>query len=588
MNKYFVKKISKEELNLLVKKRNILYDQILNLNIEKKDLIKEAVEQINKINIIIDFFFELNRYVFNKKLNINFQLINDKLFFSIYSDLFKVEKILEIDIEYVEYFDTMETNSCIFDYRNYLEWIKKLNISFYVDKLSLYYSKYIMETKDIKENKTKSNPEIISKELFYYKKLLSENFCSEYNFYMKGGFVIGFAMIKIIYSSCLKKEYEKEIILDTLDFIRDFDFVLEINSNNNLEIYSKKLEEFLTLDIFKKYFRKEGTVITVIRAKENYKLSNNESFLELAIKNSPNLTKGTGMIDLELPMTTMKINIDSSNIDIIFDIIYTYWKIIEGSVDLNLIDFKDLIKKIVKLDINIYSATNIGLFDVSVCDYGSKCSKLSIDAINIIEKTANKFNHLKKNILDKSIEQFLASGQNQPDRIFMRLLNKNFKKSKKCVKLLNKYEISSSNITWLLDKKNILEIISKFFKNLAKKYIDWNIITEIHNTNSSNCLSFVINNFIKSNNIGKLSETLFMSSNLGRLIGEFNKLKYCDLKKKIKVYNLAKIIFGKNITHEIRINFQSKDIFNIVRLQKSFCDLSNWIIMDKIYYSKFS
>lgn len=596
MSEFSIKKIYKNDLDLLVDKRNLFYDEILNL--DNYNFIKEKFNQINQINDTINFFVELNRFLFNAKLKIQFELIGNDVIFCVYNELGIKEKSYVISSDYLEL-----KNQKIIDYRTHLQWIKELKISNYIDKLEKFHKnnnipKLNSNTDNIftqtqQTNSVEFNSIGILEEILHYKKMFQNYFLPEYAFFLKGGFVIGFKLIQMIYFKYLgdnkiTSEFNKKLILDTLDFIRDFDFTLCINSNTNT--YLTRLEEFLKNDIVDNYFRKEGQVVIVIRDKNNYKLPNGESFLELSIKNCSNPFELTHMIDLEIPLTAMIIKVDSSNIDMIFDIIYTYWKlIIFGNKYDSDINFDNLINQISQLDIQIHPSTNLGLFDVDTCDYGYGVSKLSDEMIEIIEKTSREFDYLdnhQNNIKNKSIEQFLASCQTQPDRLFIRLLNKNIPKSNKCVRLLNSYgfDIDINNITWLLNDKIISKIINKFLVNLSNKYIDWACINDVYLSDiKTNSLPNTINKYFSSNEISKLSETLFAGSNLGRLIGEIDKItKDASLQRKIQIYELGKILFGKNITHELRISFNPKDTSNIVRVQKSFCDLANSIIIDKI------
>ena len=617
----YIKIVSKSYLDSLVNKRNILYDEILNL--ENYDVIKNNINQINQINNFINLFVELNRFLFNFNLKIKFEPIDDNnIVFSSYNEFNQIEKSYVISSEYVEI--NVHNNFIDFDFRKQLQWIKELKISNYVDKLEKYYANTNNNNKNIINNNTsiqtyipEYNSNEILEEITHYKKMFQNYFLPGYNFFLKGGFVIGFKLIQMIYfkysndnkinDNKITSEFNKKLILDTLDFIRDFDFTLCISSEydqNPNQTYSTKLEEFLKNDIMDQYFRKEGQVVIVLRDKNNYKLPNGESFLELSVKNCSEPFDSTHMIDLEIPLTAMIIGVNQINIDIIFDIIYIYWKLIVlGENNYIKIDFDNLINKITQLDIQIHPSTNLGLFDVNICDYGEGSSRLSDEMIGIIEKTSREFYYLdwnknnptnKSNKSNKSIEQFLASCQTQPDRLFIRLLNKNIPKSNKCAELLNSYgfDIYTNKITWLLNDKLILEIIKKFLTHLSNKYIDWANIESLYlsyvdtntNTNANtNSLSNTINKYFTSNSIGKLTDTLFSGSNLGRLIGEIDKIaKNASLPRKIQIYKLGKILFGKNITHDLRISFNPKDTSNLIRVQKSFCDLTNSIIIDKI------
>ena len=77
-----------------------------------------------------------------------------------------------------------------------------------------------------------------------------------------------------------------------------------------------------------------------------------------------------------------------------------------------------------------------------------------------------------------------------------------------------------------------------------------------------------------------MDKTIFSGCNLGRLIGEIDKITHSyDLNKMILVYDLLKIIFGKNQSQMIRNNFNPKDQSNISRVQKSYFNLVDKIIL---------
>ena len=356
------------------------------------------------------------------------------------------------------------------------------------------------------------------------------------------------------------------------------------------------LNNFLSNDIVLKYFRKEGQVVIVLRDKNNLKINYNqaqtESFIEMSIKNCETPHDSIHLIELEIPLTSMIVQIQNSNIELIFSIIKSYYVLQECKIEPDDEFYSNLVNKINLLPIQIYKTTPQGLFDASKCHYSSKNITLSKEIIEQIENTTNQImtnqimsNQIMSNHItnSESIKQFLASSLIQPDRLFIRLVGKNISKSTMCQKVLEKYNISISNINWLLKKDILNEIIIRFLTNLSNLYIDWGKIincTDCTDFTYTNCSTSSINKYIKNSKIHLMDKTIFAGCNLGRLIGEIDKITNSnDLNKMINVYNLLKIVFGINQSQIVRNNFNPKDQSNILRVQKSYFNLVDKIIL---------
>jgi len=300
----------------------------------------------------------------------------------------------------------------------------------------------------------------------------------------------------------------------------------------------------------------------------------------MSIKNCGTPHDASHLIDLEIPLTSMMVQIKNSNIELIFSIIKSYYILQECGIELEDEFYSCLVQKINLLSIQIYKTTPQGLFDVLECYYSSGNTILSKEIIEQIENTSNQImsnfdinnNHL---INSESIKQFLASSIIQPDRLFIRLVGKNIPKSTRCEKILENYKISISNINWLLGKDILNQIIIIFLTNLSNLYIDWEKII-----NFTDCSTSSINRYITNSKIHLIDKTIFFGCNLGRLIGEIDKISNSNnLNKMIGVYNLLKIIFGKNQSQMVRNNFNPKDQSNILRVQKSYFNLVDKIIL---------
>ena len=585
-----IKRITKNDLINLNLVRFKLYDEILyNIQTNNHILNIDLVNQINDINNIIEFYYELNCYVYNLEydIRIEYDLIN-------YEKENSINKITLINLSnnkiknfYLQkyYFEINENFiTKQIDLRKELEWIKLIKISSFIDKLknnintAEVIKKIEIDTENINWKK------LIDDEIVHYIELFQYSFIhySDINFFLKGGFVIGFKIIQLICENLLNNQITlnpKQIIIDTLEFIRDFDIAVCINSSNDIE-YQHMLNKFLSNDIVLKYFRKEGQVVIVLRDKNNLKTHSNktESFMEMSIKNCETPHDISHMVDLEIPLTSMIVQIQNSNIKLIFSIIKSYYILQEYGMDLDNEFYYGLLNKINLLSIQIYKTTPQGLFDVSKCNYSSGNTTLSKEIIEQIEKTSNQLTLNFDNDYTitncESIKQFLASSIIQPDRLFIRLITKNISKSARCEAILEKYSIPISNINWLLKKDILYLIIITFLTNLSNFYIDWEKII-----NYTDCSTNSINKYMTNLKIHLMDKTIFSGCNLGRLIGEIDKISNTnDLNKMIKVYDLLKIIFGKNQSQMIRNNFNPKDQSNILRVQKSYFNLVDKII----------
>jgi len=611
-------KISLDELKDLVNSRFETYDEILkSIELNQENNLKIFIDKINIQNNLIEFYSELNRYIYNSELNIdiNSDLANSK-FYNLgletveiietvnviikYSD--QSIKIFDIPKKYIFKLDNIISEQ--FELRKQLEWIRPLKISSYIDKLKNKFTNNIVNDINPKEELEQINSdELILEEISHYIKLIeySEKNFNNVNFFLKGGFVIGFKLIQLIcYQAKLQLSQlnQKQIILDTLEFIRDFDIAMCIDTDNN-QNYQIELDNFLSNDIVSNYFRKEGQVVIVLRDKNNLKTKSNplESFIELSIKNCKSPHDLSHLVDLEIPMTSMLIQINLENIKLVFQIIKSYY-LLQNNLDFDENFYSILINQINLLQIQIHKTTPIGLFDITQSSYLDRNKKFSDQMIRIINKSSEQIELLIPEIINtksinpesinpesinpesinpESIKIFLASGMTQPDRLFIRLINKNIPKSLRCEKLLEKYNIDINTIDWLLNPDVLIKIINIFLTNLSAQYIDWEKIKK------TNCSSCTINKFMSDLKVSSLEKTLFLECNLGRLIGEIDKISNSnDFNKMIRVYNLLKIIFGKNQTQQIRNNFNPKDQSNIFRVQKSYDNLVNNIIWFQI------
>ena len=243
--------------------------------------------------------------------------------------------------------------------------------------------------------------------------------------------VLGLELIKMAICNHNENKSLNELIGDIikLNLIKDWDFTMCAQINKHDKIIEKA----------KKYnMIKESETIIVLRIKNNVKIDN-EALFEISIKESDPLS------ELELPMTTMKIEITEQNITNLFELSKIFFLISHNPSDyVNYIS--QLVNNITNLTIIIPEHEN-GYFKVNDNFDDGNLSKYLLALIDDITPNINE-------------KQFLIAQIKQPDRMFYRLLGKNANKSMALEKLLKSHSIEKT--TWLLNIDHINELITKF------------------------------------------------------------------------------------------------------------------------------
>lgn len=237
----------------------------------------------------------------------------------------------------------------------------------------------------------------------YINTILNHDVKNDVKIYVKGGAVLGL--------QCLKLDESNAIAENFSGLIKDWDFVL-ITSN----FY---LHEDMTM---------EGETIKVMRYKTPSKrmMIGKDAFFEMSIRN-----ENYKLSELELPLTSMKIEITTDNLDSLFILIESIYL---NKPDLSLLNHIDII-------IDDYDSN--GLFSVTNIDDGG----LSNDFISLLGDNLN-------------VRQFFISHMKEPDRLFYRLFEKNLPKA---LKIREKCKID-----WLPNVNYINNIFDTFVNELNK------------------------------------------------------------------------------------------------------------------------
>jgi len=255
--------------------------------------------------------------------------------------------------------------------------------------------------------------------------------------YIKGGTVLGLQILKMLCNKYSGKEFEMAFneFLKT-ELIRDWDFAAYTETTID-ESYRTKMDKLA------KKFNLVPRAKTFILYQARYPIRiNDQALFEIALLDNTDIN-----IDLELPLTTMKVKINRRNINYVFMLAKCFSS--KDPIDL------DVIKYIMK-DMNIIIPENRkGLFKFDKLYTG----ELSEDMKKLISDISNK---------DIYLQQFLITHIHEPNRMLYRLLEKNIPKVNKINTFLRETKLDTQ-VSWLFDPQFILNIVSRFIDLVGSK-----------------------------------------------------------------------------------------------------------------------
>ena len=275
------------------------------------------------------------------------------------------------------------------------------------------------------------------------KDLIADNICV----YIKGGTVLGLLVLKEIFSYGKEKNWSNDMLLKNLkkfkklDLIRDWDFACYTNKNGNTTC-TKITDEYRTkLDKIAEKYKMVPRAKTFILYQAKYPIKiKDQALFELAIlENEDN-------INLELPMTTIKVKVTPTNLNHIFMLANCFFKNI---TDINFI--KHAIKNI---NFIIPKHKN-GLYTMDKIYSGCLSPELVIFIKNFSKSDIN-------------LQQFLITHFIEPHRMFYRLLIKNIPKSNKINLFYRENKLNTKKLSWLIDSEYINTQIKSFIESLSK------------------------------------------------------------------------------------------------------------------------
>jgi hypothetical protein len=340
--------------------------------------------------------------------------------------------------------------------------------------------------------------------------------CSEtfrdVHIYCKGGSALGLLVLKTI----LDKNRSKYDDFVNLNLIKDWDFTVIMSDYQQAEFIKKAKE----LDI-----HNQGETLAILRHRKGLLLGE-DYLLELSIKTSQEL------YDLELPLTNLKFEVNSENINLFFEIVKMYVKKVVN-LDILSSNLDILLRTIVVNGEEQVDSIQNGLYTIDDPNYLSTAN-LNHQLLEIMYNVSHDPNDI---INQLTFTQFLITQFCQPDRLFIRFLDKNVIKSRKITKFYIDNRIDLPE--WLINENILDEILRKIINFLSN--LNQFIKSQISIEGSLDSPKLLLRPFITSMN------TLFENVNLSRI--EFTPSNK-ELLKYLVPWEFFQIIKQKEIINQ--------------------------------------
>jgi hypothetical protein len=267
--------------------------------------------------------------------------------------------------------------------------------------------------------------------------------------YIKGGNVIGLAVLKLIYDAYKNDNRKFSHAFENflkMELIKDWDFTGYTHNKEINDVYRNKLDKIASKQ------RLVPRAKTFVLYQTKYPILIYEKALfEIAILDSDS----TDFSKMEIPMTTMKVRINLTNIKYIFMLAKSFYSQTQKHITIDL----DIVKKILgSMEVIVYPHKS-GLYDpVKGLDVG----ELNKDLVEFIFNFNNG---------DIYWTQFLITQLEDPYRLIYRMCEKNISKTEKITDFIKKniHTNKTEKPSWLLDASKTMGIINRFIGELGKK-----------------------------------------------------------------------------------------------------------------------
>jgi hypothetical protein len=264
--------------------------------------------------------------------------------------------------------------------------------------------------------------------------------------YIKGGNVIGLAVLKLIYdeykSDNAKFSYAFKNFL-SMELIKDWDFTAYTNGKDTDEKYRAKLDKLAA-----KYKLVPRAKTFILYQTKVPILVYEKALFEIAI-----IPEDTPYSKMEIPLTTMKVEVNEHNLKYIFIMAKNFYSYKTKSIPIDL----NIVKKVIsRTNIIIHPHKN-GLYDPG---YKIDTGDLNLNLISFIKNLTSG---------DKYWTQFLITQLEDPYRLIYRMPEKNLKKTKQISEFIKTNLPKTSKPNWLLDTKKTYNVLENFIDKLGFK-----------------------------------------------------------------------------------------------------------------------
>lgn len=262
--------------------------------------------------------------------------------------------------------------------------------------------------------------------------------------YIKGGNVIGLIVLKLIYDEFANDDVKFERAFKkflSLELIKDWDFTAYTDGKDTDEKYRAKLDKMAS-----KYRLVPRAKTFILYQTHTPILVYDKALFEIAI-----VPADTPYSKMEIPLTTMKVEVDEHNLKYIFIMAKNFYSYKTKGIPIDL----GIIKKVIsRTNIKIHKHKN-GMYDPKPkIDTGD----LNDNLVDFIFKFANE---------DKYLTQFLITQLEDPYRLVYRMPEKNIVKTKQIEDFISFNLHKTAKPDWLLDTEKATKVLDKFIDKLG-------------------------------------------------------------------------------------------------------------------------
>lgn len=262
--------------------------------------------------------------------------------------------------------------------------------------------------------------------------------------YIKGGNVIGLVVLKLIYDEFsndnvkFEKAFKKFL---SMELIKDWDFTAYTDGTDTDEKYRAKLDKMAAK--YKLVPRAKTFILYQTRVPI---LVYDKALFEIAI-----IPSDTPYSKMEIPLTTMKVEINERNLKYIFILAKNFYSYKTHGIPIDL----SMVKKVIsKINIKIHPHKK-GMYEPKPkIDTGD----INNNLVDFISKFAGG---------DKYLTQFLITQLEDPYRLIYRMPEKNIVKTKQIENYISQNLPKTSKPDWLLDTDKATFVLDKFIDKLG-------------------------------------------------------------------------------------------------------------------------